>query len=113
MTTFWDFCGRVMEICIKNKKPNPKSVALNPVITVQPQRTILISLNFNVLLWDHEGHDNYLPRIPFVQGLVSCKNTFLFLCQEKWEVNRLGLFLQEHIRLLNSVEILELVCYLA
>lgn len=28
-------------------------------------------------------------------------------------MDRLGLFLQEHIRLLNSVEVLELVCYLA
>lgn len=80
---------------------------------MQPQRTILISLNCNVLLWDNEGHGNYLPRIPLVQELVSCKHTLLFLCQEKWEVDRLGIFLQEHIRLLNSVEIWELVCYLA
>lgn len=63
-------------------KTNKKPVALNPVITMQPQRTELMSLNLNFLSWDNDGNDGNSPLKPLVKELVNCKTSTVLMSTE-------------------------------
>lgn len=77
MTVFFrDFRGRLTKICIYMLGTNTKPAALNPVM--QPQRTKLISVTFNLLPWDNEGDGNNLPLMPLVKELVHGKTLSCF-----------------------------------